>query len=339
LLSRLSFILLLLAARAKIYRAEAVIELSAPLWLGPEFLGLLKPARIGGVEVHVVLPDFKRGITEVGTVLHSRAQMDWVEFFRKEDPEHEQPWSFGGVSRRKKGSGGILEFSAHRLLVLPKGAITRAEARKFKAVVDDWVQQFEMWIEVIAREDLHREQVWVERQGRSAVVWLDQGKAPKGEFLPGKNRVMVHFRSALEITPRQWGKALSKASDGATPSEAHLLLRDARHAKNVGHYRRSVLDSATAAELALAKLRDDALAGSRGALQGYVRGKARQIEGLCQFLAAMGITLPRRIREEISEPRNIAIHAGRELDDETAGRALEKSEEIVNLAFPWKKLL
>jgi hypothetical protein len=30
---------------------------------------------------------------------------------------------------------------------------------------------------------------------------------------------------------------------------------------------------------------------------------------------------------------------GREPDDKTAAAALEKSEELVNLAFPWKKLL
>jgi hypothetical protein len=63
--------------------AEAAIELSAPLWLGPEFLGLLKPARIGDVDLHVVLPDFK-GDAGGRTILarHGEQRLDPREFER-----------------------------------------------------------------------------------------------------------------------------------------------------------------------------------------------------------------------------------------------------------------
>jgi hypothetical protein len=124
-----------LATSGKTYKAEA-IELSAPLWLGPEFLGLLKPARIGGVDLHVVLPDFKGDAGE-GTVLHSRAQHDWLGFFAKREQDDDRDWPFGGVAKWQ--GGHVVEFSAHRLLALPKGQLTSAEARKLKLAVDRWV--------------------------------------------------------------------------------------------------------------------------------------------------------------------------------------------------------
>jgi hypothetical protein len=201
-------------------------------------LGLLKPARIGGVDVHIVLPDFERNF--VGrTVLHSRSRYDWLGFFAG-DRDDDRDLPSGGVAKWRQDE--IAEFTAHRLLALPRHRVKLANARKFKAAVDDWVELLELWIEVVAREDLHREQIKVERQGQSALVWLDRGKEPNGIFVPEKRRIMLNFGEILAVT--------------------HVSLRDARHAKNVAHHRRSVLDSATAVELCLAKLRDQALTGA-----------------------------------------------------------------------------
>ncbi len=53
----------------------------------------------------------------------------------------------------------------------------------------------------------------------------------------------------------------------------------------------------------------------------------------------MNQKLPAKIQQDISEPRNKAIHQGHEPDGAIAASALAKAEEIVDLAFPWKKLL
>jgi hypothetical protein len=321
----------------KTYTAEAVIDLPAPLLLGPEFLGLLKPAVVGGVEVHVVLPDFKVGETGFETVLHPRARVDWLGSFAKKESEDDRESPFGGVTSWQ-GTGKVLQFSATRLLVLPRSRVTRRSARSLHRAADDWVQLLEMWIEVVAREDLHQERVRVENPGRSAYVWLSKGKK-QGGVLKTEPLIVINLGGPLTIIPRQWGRMLMKASEGAQPPEAHLFLRDARNARNSGRYRRSVLDSATAAELGLAKLRDDDLAGSGALLQKYVQGKAQQISRLSEFLSTMGNELPEKIQQEIGEPRNKAMHEGHEPDEETATKALDKAEQVVDLAFPWRKLL
>jgi hypothetical protein len=323
-----------LTKKAKTYRAEAVIDLPAALLLSADFLGLLKPAEIGGVEVHIVLPGFNKSGTE--TVLHPRAKVDWIGSLGTRASEDDPKWPFGRVF----GWGAEREFSVTRLLVLPKKRLTSREARNLHHAANDWVQLLETWIEVVAREDLHQELIKVRKLGQSAYVWLDRGKNPDS-VLKGKETITFNFDGyrCLAIKPRQWGGMLARASEGARPPEAHVFLRDARHARNIGLYRRSVLDSATATELSLAKLRDDDLVGSKVCLEGYVREKAQQISGLTQFLSEMGRQLPQRIQQEIGEPRNKAIHEGREPDEGTASNALEKAQEVVDLAFPWKKLI
>jgi hypothetical protein len=329
-----------LSRNEKTYQAEAVIELSAPLLLGSQFLGLLKPASIGGVEVHVVLPRFRREAIQVGTVLHQRARVDWLGFFKERNPEDDRNWPFGGVSRWEKGGrSGVGEFSAHRLLVMPKNPLTLPEARKSKAAVDDWVELFEMWIEVVACEDLHRRRVWVERQGRSALVWLDRGETLEGGIVAGEQHLMLNLGASFDITPWQWGKMLRRASEGRTPPESHVFLRDARRAKNLGHHRRSVLGSATAAELALVKLREDSLARCRADIAQTVRRNVQRIGPIAKFLEKSRRDIPPNVDKEIGRPRNDAIHAGDELDEETAEKALTRAEQVVNLAFPWRKLL
>jgi hypothetical protein len=329
-----------LSRKAKTYRAEAAIELSVPLFLGSEFSGLLKPATIGGIQVHVVLPGFRRGLVQVDTTLHPRAQVDWLDFFKRRNSEDDRDWPFGGVSRWEEGGrGGVGEFSVHRLLVLPKRKLTIREGRKLKAAVDDWVGLFELWVEVVTRADLHRRHVWIEHQGRSAVVWLDRGETVEGGILAGEQKLMLNLGATFDITPWQWGKMLMKASESKAPPEAHIFLRDARNAANLGHHRRSVLDSATAAELALAKLRDESLAASPAHIARYVRKSVRQFGRLAAFLEMSRTDIPTDADKEIGIPRNEAIHAGHELDEETAEKALARAEQIVDLAFPWKKLL
>jgi hypothetical protein len=320
-----------LAREAKTYRAEAVVELPTSVPLGPAFLGLLKPAVIGGAQVHVVLPDFD---ASGKTLLHKRSQPNWVAAFKEKKGEDDPEQPFGQVY----GWGEERELTAKRLLILPKERLTQRQASELAHAAEPWAELLHTWIEVVTREDLHQGVISSDEQGGKAFAWIDKGKGP-GKVLGGRHKIILKMGNSPAITTAQWGKVLARASDGTRPPEAHVFLRDARHAKNIGHLRRSVLDSATAAELGLAKLRDDAIANSGARLAGYLRGRVRQIEGLSKFLSALGRNLPDRIREEISEPRNKAIHAGHEPDEETANKALGKAEEILDLAFPWKKLL
>jgi hypothetical protein len=51
------------------------------------------------------------------------------------------------------------------------------------------------------------------------------------------------------------------------------------------------------------------------------------------------VEIPENITGRIGQPRNKAIHQGHGLDADIATKALEKAEEIVDLAFPLDALL
>ncbi len=280
-----------------------------------------------------MLPDFSESGNE--TVLHSRALLDWVGSFAEKKSEDNPRWPFGEVN----GWGSERQLSATRLLVIPKGRLTLREARSLHSAAESWVQALETWIDVVIRTDLRQERIKEDKWGHRAYVWIDRRKGG-GELLKGRHILTFNFEElSLAISPWQWGKLLNAASSGAKPPEAHLFLRDARRELGAMRYRRSVLDAATAAEIALTKLRDDVLFDSDPTVGEYVREKAQQIGRLVDFLNKQGRKLPDRIQQEIAEPRNKAIHEGREPDEETATKALVKAEEVLDLAFPWKKLL
>lgn len=322
------------------YRLEAAVELSAAMPLGSDFLGLLKPAAIGGVPVHLILPsfDFKGG--GFSPKIHARSKLDWVRYFQSRSLEERE--AFGNVSRWNptRPYGGIEQFWVSRLLVLSKDRVTLAEARKLLRAADDWAELLMTWVEVFTKVDLHRPGVEVHRDGRSSDVWIDK-PAGKGKMISSSQatHLTITLWDSLDLTPLQWRRLLAKASDGERPPEVHHFLKDARHALSEKRYRRSVLDSATAAEVGLTKLRDNSLSKADPQIDSYVRGKAQQINRLIDFLGSMGQKLPARIQQEVGEPRNRAIHEGEEPNETTARQALAKAEEIVDLSYPWKTLL
>lgn len=277
------------------------------------------------------------GVDESGnkTVLHPRALVDWVGSFADKKAEDNPRWPFGEVNEW----GAERQLSATRLLIIPKDRLTLREARSLHDAAEDWVRLLGVWIDVVAHTDLHQERIKEDKWGHRAYVWVERGK-DGGELLKGRHTLTFNFEElSLAINPWQWGKILKATSSGTNPPEAHLFLRDARRELGAERYRRSVLDAATAVEIALTKLRDDVLAGGDPKVGEFVQEKAQQIGSLIAFLNKQERKLPDRIQQEIAEPRNKAIHEGREPDEGTAAKALKKAEEVLDVAFPWKKLL
>jgi hypothetical protein len=342
-----SSIMSALAEDEKKFLVEVAIDLPAGFQLDAAFLGLVKPATIGGVAVDIVLPDFEPDSDgyPFGPKLDARASADWVGHFDTRDPEGERKWPFGSVTQTRRAESGkeedtIEAFLTARLLALPTAEITLSDARRLKRAADEWTRLLETWLEVVSRQDLHEKFIVEHQTGRTAFVWIDRGNNPRGSLLGDEQSgFTLNFGKALPITPSDWGRILTKASEGVDPPEAHLFIRDARQALNESNHRRAVLDAATAAEISLAELRDKAVQGADSGLAVYIEKKVAQIDRLAGFLRAVGETLPENITEDIARPRNDAIHRGHDPSKEIAAKALLKAEEITELATPWSSLL
>jgi hypothetical protein len=337
-------ILCVLAGQEK-DRATIIVELSASLQLGPEFAGLSRPATIGGVEFDILLPDFDTGTSGFPVKLPPGVREDWIPFFRGRDPDYERGWPFGSVRSWSGDGPAILEFLAHRLFALPKGPVGLSELDEVRSSVDGWARLVEEWVEVGARTDLHRDVIKVaDVEGQTGFIQLDRGDDRPRPFRhlhrdDVQDHLTITFGGPLTLSPDSWGAILAKASEGRRPPEPHLFILDARRALNADHHRRSVLDSATAAEIALARLRDEAVRNGPTGLAEYIRKNVTEIKRLAGFLKTVGVEIPENITERIAQPRNKAIHLGHELDFEIATKALGKAEEIVDLAFPVDTLL
>lgn len=321
---------------------EAVADLPAAVPLGPAFLGLTRAATIGEVAVDVFIPSFSfdKATGRFAAKLHSRTRARWIDYYSRLPDGDSSP--FGRVTSWNPLSGEVNEFTALRLQLFSKETATESEAQNLLHALDAWVESLDRWIEVFGRTDLHTGGFVIhQRHGESGYVWLDEGDGNQGKMVTPRHGGVATITDVnpLEITPTIWAKLLAKASSGNQPPEAHLFLRDARRSMHEGRYRRSVLDAATATEVALTKLRDDVLANVDPNLNKYVRGKAQQISGLVAFLGGMGQPLPSSIQQRIGEPRNRAIHEGKEPVQPTAELALEKAEEVVGVASPWETLL
>jgi hypothetical protein len=298
--------------------------------------------------VDIVLPDFKPDSDgyPFGPKLDARVTADWIGHFEKRDPEDERRWPFGSVTQTRRAKSGneeedsIEAFLTGRLLALPRSEITLSDARRLKRAADDWTRLLETWLEVVSGRDLHEKFIVEHRTGRSAFVWVDRGKNPRGSLLgDDQSGFTLNFGKALPITPDDWEGILSRASKGVDPPEAHLFIRDARQAMNNDNHRRAVLDAATATEISLAELRDKAVQRVDQGLATYIERKVTQIDRLAGFLRAVGETVPENITEDIAQPRNDAIHRGHEPSEEMATKALLKAEEIVEIAAPRGNLL
>jgi hypothetical protein len=219
-----------LSKKPKTYRAEAVVELPTPVLLGSALLGLLRPAVIGGVPVHVVLPDFDRSGNE--TILHRRSRVNWVESLKTKPGEDDSEHPFGVAH----GWGEEREFIVKRLLILSREKLTQRQASELAHAAEPWAELVHTWIEVVARTDLHEELVSHDERGGATFVWLDKGKPP-GKVLKGRHELILSLGSAPEITPAQWGGALARASDGARPPEQANRRSDLRIEYLLGAYR------------------------------------------------------------------------------------------------------
>lgn len=337
----------------QLYSLEAVTKLKASLPLGPDFLGMARPATIGGINVSVILPHFsfnkptsalRDGSFEPFFPPHLKRvpdiKIDWIEHYAQLS-ETEQDL-VGRVTKwnPRKSDGGIELFHAARVAMFSKNKITKAQGQKLLHETDVWKALLNLWVEVVSKTDLSESGVEANQHGQETDIVLNRRSYQKELFCKHPTEMTVKLSTPLTLTPLQWRKILVKASNSESPPESHRFLVDARRELNAKRYRRSVLDSATATEIALIKLRDDVLKKrTTSRMATYVQKRSDQIGRLVDFHETAGRFLPGDIKREIASPRNKAIHEGKEPMPEVAKTALIRATEVVDMAFAPGKLL
>jgi hypothetical protein len=139
------------------------------------------------------------------------------------------------------------------------------------------------------------------------------------------------------LDKKQLQAAMDLAASGSTPQTEWLFIRDARSLLNAGEFRRAVIDACTAAELSVTALIDRKF-DVDGTSQADRDQQFRDHHGLSKLIrlnnGVGASTLPRRLQQDVAEPRNKAAHQGATSSEAEARSAILKAAEVVEIAYP-----
>jgi len=327
---------------------QVVVALPMTLDFDAECLGTTSATKLGGLQVEVVLPSaeqYSDGRPYVGPppTPGVREDIDWSEQLR-----YQFPWGavVSAYDDRPLGKGDVVEVD-HLLLRLRvdpnvEKASAQGIADQVVPVLTPWMHLLGDWVEVIRKTYLQRAEFPAEQRvsiGSDLVLWYFDGK--RGHSL---SRGMItgppFYLGRKGMALSEWQLVLQLAATQQTPPTEYIFLRDARGSLREGSNRRAVLDSATAAEIALAKLIDAQTAVAGEAIGKAIRDANRDMSRATYILRnTFGIPLRNDIQTGLVTPRNRAIHAGVEPSLEAARLALEIAEELVELATPYAELV
>lgn len=193
--------------------------------------------------------------------------------------------------------------------------------------VDYWFADLRAWIEVASDQDLDPmnpiKSVVVHGDGLQ--ILTVEGKTTSLPSRPSSIEITVGGPGAVSL--RRLRRVLAKLKTSDSPSDAHLLVRDARADLRRGRYRKAVIDAGSATEVVLADLNrrgPQIQTGPRPTLGWFVTQPA----------IAQAALLPPTTKSELVEVRNDAIHKNVVPSAATARRAVALAREIVNRVDP-----
>lgn len=201
--------------------------------------------------------------------------------------------------------------------------------------VEKWWELFSDWVGVLSNLDI-AELVKKQRGIRGEALWTWVVASDGLRALTGKTTSLT-FRMADEeaLDHVTLSRCMELCASQTSPPEAWLLIRDAKSLCNAGQYRRAVIDAGTAAEVAMNELLDRYFAGTDEKVRDLLYSKYQTLGGRAQLLGKLDAgTVPDRMQQLLSEPRNMAAHNGWLADRQTASNAIETAVILVEQAFP-----
>ncbi|MBA0048884.1 hypothetical protein [Mycobacteroides sp. LB1] len=199
-----------------------------------------------------------------------------------------------------------------------------------------WWSLLADWIGVVSMQDL----IELGRQRRQSfsrtTMWITE---PRYGQEPGFSWVqMPQLRPYVgdPLTKAQLERCMSLTGEARQPPDARLMLRDARSLLNTGEYRRAILDAGTAAELALTARLDAHLAvNSNPDMAEALMDKHRMLGPLTELARKLKVAaLPDRFGPQVIEPRNKAVHGGKEMTKDVAEKAVATTSELLQATHP-----
>ncbi len=208
--------------------------------------------------------------------------------------------------------------------------------------IAEWWALISSWISIFTKQDF----VEIGKSGSgmrvgTLVNWLGDEDGLRVNGSRDTSIPVVNDVGVDRIDHATMNRCIQLTGNGTQPPAEWLFIRDARSLINAKQYRRAVIDSGTAAELAFTALIDRQFAAN-GTSQQDRDQKFNSHKGLyrlSQLLVSENAgTAPTQLNEELGRPRNKAAHRGYAPTLAEAEAAVAKSTEVVEQAYPLASL-
>lgn len=192
-----------------------------------------------------------------------------------------------------------------------------------------WWDSLSSWIEVTTGQDLATFGDRRPKRPQTFHLWggnADGTMRPLAMLFQG-----IGFPPSHPLPSEGLRKCLSAVAEGRAAPPERRHLSDARSLHNNGQWRRAVIDSATAAEVAITSWIDSN--GTPEVRADLAQGP-RTLGRLWRIYAELGGTVPDHFQERVVDPRNDAAHRGMSLTSEQSAAAIDATAELLRATTP-----
>lgn len=248
--------------------------------------------------------------------------------------------SFGFVSRgrNRNSSFELVEFVAERFLVIVRTNDVPNNVKTLFQSIERTIFGMADWLEVLAFEDFSFGDTGHYKGPSLVPCFVDAtGNISRIE---GADEVITHnilIRDEVPPAVDMIAQALRLGSVRKEIDPIHALLISALKHQNVGNNRGAVLDAATAVEMGLTRKMQDLLEPMGKPFSDIYFHRKLPVKTLSVDIGRLSGEVPLEpgtIDQNISTPRNKAIHRGEEVSDREAFAAVAFARTFVYDQFP-----
>ncbi len=214
-----------------------------------------------------------------------------------------------------------------------KGDEERDFAKATGTALNRWVGSVAEWLEVLTGADLQPHPRTADREHYIEGLPVTVGANGRPDWFANVDPVVGVHTDSVAVTAEMWASAIERVNGEMVVPSAHRYLRDGRAALFRDNYRKSIVDAATACEVALAQAIRDIVGDRRQAeINQLLKGAhgVMEVFDIHEVVALKQHTVRRkRVMDQLANKRNLAVHQGEMITREQARAGLAVAAEIV----------
>ena len=309
-------------------RLYGIVDLGEPIICAPNVLGAVKTISIGGVSGFLEmpqLPDWSTRTTEPLWTTPLTPPVNALTWKTGDQPiEWGVPTTFpSGISRVEKV---LLTFDIEECELTSSGTAIHAE-------FDRWLSLFVDYVELMTKQ-LRSQQVRYSSQcgELNLFCWSRDNKPERPYAREPQNIDIFLIPDKRALTVEQFHVACDLASSDSDVALEYRIQLEAYRALRAGDFRKAVVETAVAAEIALtnailSKLSDDGIPYGEKLLS-----KFRTLGGRLELAKAIQLRLPDvDLNSTVVKPRNTVVHKADFASHAVAFAAIEATDDLLGM--------